>query len=296
MIRALEELTRLAGHRDVPILIEGETGTGKTMIARHLHAISPRASGPFQHVLVAALEDALASSDLFGHVTGAFTGAHAPRLGGFLSAQHGTLFLDEIGKASFAVQRKLLHAIEHCEITPVGSDRAVRVDARVIAASNVPLADAVKAENFLNDLYERLKVCRVRLPALRERRADIPLLVERCVAVHTTATGAECRPPAISDALMRALCDADWPGNMRELNATIGRLLIDAGSAPELTVAHCRDSLGWPDDRNAERGPLTRARAMQALADADKNVSRAARNLGASRTTMYRALERQDPD
>jgi len=292
MIRALEALTRLAAHRDVPILIEGETGTGKTILARHLHALSPRASGPFQSVPVAALEDTLASSELFGHVAGAFTDARVSRAGGFLSAQHGTVFLDEIGKASPAVQRKLLHAIEHCEITPVGSDRAVRVDARVIAASNVPLANAVAAGTFLQDLYERFKVFRVWVPALRERRADISLLVKRCVVQHATEMGAGYHAPAISNALMSAFHDADWPGNLRELNGSIRRLLIDAGGAPELTIAHCRDSLGWPDDLDADAGPLTRERAMQALADADDNVALAARNLGVNRTTVYRALGR----
>ncbi len=206
MVRALDELGRLASDRDVPVLIEGESGTGKTLLARYVHALSPRSEGPFQHVLVAALDDALASSELFGHVVGAFTDARRDRPGYFALANRGTLFLDEIGKASLSVQRKLLHAIEHGEIHPIGSDVTLRIDTRVVAASNVPIADLVTGGEFLPDLYARIESFRVRLPPLRERRADIELLVNSCVVEHAHALGLT-NVPSVDDTLMHALRD-----------------------------------------------------------------------------------------
>ncbi len=292
MTRALEELENLARNPDVPILIEGETGTGKTMVARHIHSISPRGAGPFQEVSLAALEDALANSDLFGHVVGGFTGAVRDRAGYFASAQHGTIFLDEISKASRGVQQKLLAAVEQREIRPVGSDRVVRVDTRIIAASNMPLADAVRDAGFLQDLYARLKMFRVSLPPLRERRADIPLLVERFVAAHATGR----HPPTISDALMHALCTAEWPGNLRELSGTLQRLLLDAGNATTITFDHCCDALHWLADLGGLGGPLTPERVAQVLAESENNVTHAAHKLGVSRATLHRFLKRRSRD
>lgn len=292
MTNALADLESLARHADVPILIEGETGTGKTIVARHLHAVSQRAGGPFEQVTLAALDDQLANSDLFGHVPGAFTGAVGTRKGLFASAQHGTIFLDEIGKASTIVQQKLLTAIEQHEIRPVGSDRTVSVDARVIAASNVPLATAVAANTFLPDLYARMETFRVALPPLRERRADIPLLIERLLEKHAQAAGREA--PGIRDDLMRALLNADWPGNVRQLSATLQRLLISANGAAELTIEHCRGTLSWISEESALRGPLTAEQVQKALIDAHGNMSLAARRLGKSRSASYRALDRSN--
>ncbi|MGH7653510.1 MAG: sigma 54-interacting transcriptional regulator [Gemmatimonadaceae bacterium] len=291
---ALAELERLARNPTVPILIEGETGTGKTMVARHLHEISPRAAGPFAHVMLAGLDDSLANSDLFGHVPGAFTGALGLRKGIFASAQHGTIFFDEIGKASRAVQQKLLTAIEQREIRPVGSDCIMHVDTRVIAASNVPLADAVAAGEFLPDLYARIRTFRVTIPPLRKRRADIPLLVERFVAEHIREDGA-ADVPTVSAELMHAFVTADWPHNVRELSATIQWLLIAADGAAELTLDHCRGPLSWLV-AGEEPGPLTAEQAERALAEANGNVSQAARILGKDRSTLYRALHRPTGD
>ena len=296
MLRALEQLGRLARDPEVPILLEGESGTGKTLIARHLHALSPRARGPFHQVLLAAVDDQLAGSELFGHVAGAFTDAHRNRSGCFVSAHQGTLFLDEVGKASRPVQQKLLHAIEHGEIHPLGSDRAVRVDVRVVAASNIPIADIVASAAFLPDLYARLETFRVRLPALRERRADIPLLVERCLAAHTRTLGADGWRPTIDGELMRALELAPWPHNVRQLSATIRRLMLDADGAPRITMEHCTETLAWLRGPRIAASTLSAARAERATVECENNKSLAARTLGVNRSTLYRALGRHSGD
>lgn len=296
MLRALEQLERLARDPEVPILLEGESGTGKTLLARHLHALSPRARGPFQPVVLASMDDSLAGSELFGHVAGAFTDARQKRAGAFVSAHQGTLFLDEVGKASLSVQRKLLHVIEHGEIRPLGSDRTVHVDVRIITASNIPIDDLVASAAFLPDLYARLETFRVRLPPLRERRADIPLLVERCLVEHTRALGADGWRPTIDDELMRALQLASWPNNVRQLSATIRRLMVDSDGASRITFAHCTGALAWLARARTEKGTLRAASAKRAIADCGNNKSLAARTLGVNRATLYRALDRQPAD
>jgi DNA-binding NtrC family response regulator len=234
------------------LLIEGESGTGKTYFARELHLASERAAGPFEYVVLSALDDSLASSELFGHVEGAFTDARRSRAGRFATARGGTLFLDEIGKASAAVQQKLLHAVEYGEIRPVGADRDVRVDVRIIAASNVPLEQLVLGERFLPDLHARLNAFRVRLPPLRERRADIPAFVEQFVVAHALALGYP-RTPSIHPDLMAALQRAPWPNNVRQLDSTLLRLLVDVDGAGELRLEHCVDDLSY---LRADRGGL----------------------------------------
>jgi DNA-binding NtrC family response regulator len=173
-LAVLRDIESLAPYEHTTVLVEGESGTGKSYVARLLHQKSPRARAVFHQVILSALDDNLAASDLFGHLSGSYTDARANRPGHFVTANRGTLFLDEIGKASSAVQRKLLHAIEQREIWPVGADRAVRLDVRLVAASNIPLATLVERGTFLGDLAARLAHFRVRLPALRERREDIP--------------------------------------------------------------------------------------------------------------------------
>lgn len=300
-LRALEQIERFARDRHAPVLIEGETGTGKTVIARHLHQHSPRGSSSFQYVVLSALDDALANSELFGHVPGAFTDARSSRAGHFASAHGGTLFLDEIGKASLAVQRKLLHAIEYGEIRPLGADRDMRVDVRIVAATNVPLADAVARDGFLPDLYARLGMFRVRLPALRERRADIPVLAEYYLAQNAPSCGYDAELPRIDAGLMDALVRADWPYNLRQLHATMHRLVLEAEGDSVITLAHCRDDLGYLRDSAATpSATLTLEEMESAIARAGNNVSRAAKSLGIDRTTLYRKLnmlrgERRSP-
>ena len=276
------------------MLLEGESGTGKTMVARYLHSLSPRSSGPYQQIVLAELDDALANSELFGHVKGAFTDAHDSRQGSFVSAHGGTIFFDEIGKASRAVQRKLLHAIEHGEIRPIGSDRTVRVDVRVIAASNVPVAELVERLEFLPDLYARLEGCRVYLPPLRERRADIPPLVERYLADQARAIRSDWHAPTIEASLMEALRSAPWPNNMRQLDVTIRRLVIEADGADEICFDHCRGSLAWLADHRGSGVDLSDRSIERAMAEAGNNKSLAARILRVHRTTLHRALRRKD--
>ena len=243
---AYREAMRLAEmfarDRTATVLIEGEAGTGKTLLARRLHDMSPRRDAPYRDCDLSALDDTLASDDLFGHVPGAFTGARHTRDGLFVSARGGTVFLDEIGKASLHVQQKLLRAIEYHQITPLGADRPITVDVKIIAATNVALHQLVAKERFLPDLYARLKFFRIKLPPLRERAPDLPLLVDECVGRHARDCGYSSTP-TIDPELMSALKRAKWPDNLRELDGTIHRLLLEAAGEPVLTTRLCTRSL-----------------------------------------------------
>lgn len=284
---ALATLERFARHDCVHVLLAGESGTGKTILAQRLHDLSPRAGRVFHRVALSAVADSLAASDLFGHLQGAFTDARARRAGHFASAHGGTLFLDEIAKASLVVQHNLLDAVERQEIAPVGADRSVRVDVRIVAATNVCLRSLVEEGKFLPDLLARLDGFVVRVPPLRERRADIALLVKHFVELHAPTLGYP-RAPAIDPELMAALTAADWPGNVRELDVAVRRLLIEGEGAPTITLRECVDFLGHL--RPSRKGRIT---AEQIALEVEKqgNVAAAARKLGMSRTTVYRYLE-----
>jgi DNA-binding NtrC family response regulator len=289
---ALRRIEQFAAFEHVTVLIEGESGTGKSFAARYLHQRSPRARGPFQQTLLSTLDDNLAASDLFGHLSGSYTDARQSRPGHFVSANKGTLFLDEIGKATPAIQGKLLHAVENREIWPVGADRAVRLDVRIVAATNIPLESLVERGVFLDDLAARLTSFRVRLPALRERREDIPDLVRQFVQLRATSCGHPGRVPRVSAELMKALTRAEWPYNLRQLDAAVQRLLIEGGGEEELGVAHGSDVLdecgiSSPGVAHAVTPAIVRAR-MAELGSATAT----ARSLGISRWTVYRYLER----
>jgi DNA-binding NtrC family response regulator len=244
-------------------------------------------------VVLSTLDDNLAASDLFGHVSGAYTDARHSRPGHFVSAAGGTLFLDEIGKASLAVQRKLLHAVERAEIWPVGSDRVVRVDVRIVVATNIPLAELAAEGKFLPDLLPRLAGFEVRIPSLRERAEDIPLLAEQLVAQHAGRLGYAEDLPVIDAALMRVLQRAAWPSNLRQLDATMRRLLIEAEGAPVLTLAHLGDSVLALGSAEMD-GELTLERVRQAM-DLTGSATAAGRLLGVTRQTVYRYLARERP-
>ncbi len=292
-LRCLAQVRRFARDPDAPILIEGESGTGKTQLARLVHDASPRRASPYHDVVLSTLDDSLAGSELFGHVRGAFTDAREARAGHFVSANGGTLFLDEIGKTSPAVQQKLLHAIEYREVRPVGSDRRVRVDVRVVAATNVSLEALVADGRFLPDLHARLSAFRVLLPPLRHRRADIPALVAQYAAERAPRCG-YAAPPVIDTDLLRALQQAPWPNNLRQLSATVHRILIDAEGALVLTLDHCIDDLAYlrGGDASRARAPLTRETVDAALVRANGSISAAARLLGVDRTTVHRFRRR----
>jgi DNA-binding NtrC family response regulator len=287
---ALAQLKRWARQSDVTILLEGESGTGKSHLARQVHAHSPRAGRAYQEVRLAALDDNLAGSDLFGHVAGAFTDAKQHRAGAFVTANGGTLFLDEIGKASPAVQRKLLHVVEDGTLSQYGSDRSMRVDVRIVAATNIPLAELVRAGSFLPDLAPRLGLFRLRLLPLRERREDIAALATEIVARRAPKCGYRS-VPAIGPDLMRALERAEWPMNVRELDATLHRILVDADGAPTLALEHCTGDLEYlrPLGRNS-RG-VTRSETLAAIEATSDNKSAAGKMLGVSRSTVYRRLQ-----
>ena len=277
-----------------PVLITGESGTGKELIARAIHRHSRRASRPFVAVNCGALVETLLESELFGHVRGSFTGAVTDHKGVFEQAHGGSVFLDEIGDTTPALQVKLLRVLQEAEVRPVGSTRTVRVDARVIAATNVDLDRAVAEHRFRQDLYYRLSVIVIHLPPLRERRGDIPLLIDQFLRASSIRSG---RTVAISPAAVNALVNYDWPGNVRELENTIERLVvfsrgeIDVGDLPAAVVAAptLREQLfdGLPTLDELERRYL-----VHVLQEVGGNRSRAAETLGIDRRTLYRMADR----
>jgi anaerobic nitric oxide reductase transcription regulator len=225
-IRALLRDVAMVANSDLTTLITGETGAGKELVARRVHAGSRRAAEPLIHVNCAALPESIAESELFGHVAGAFTGAVRDRSGKFEVANGGTLFLDEIGELPLTLQPKLLRALQEGEVQRVGSDRVHRVDVRVIAATNRDLRAEVAAGRFRADLFHRVTAFPVRVPALRERRADIPLLATHFADAARRRLGKG--PIRFSASALAQLTAADWPGNVRELENVVGRAALRA--------------------------------------------------------------------
>jgi DNA-binding NtrC family response regulator len=279
-----------------PVLVVGESGTGKELVARAVHDNSARAKRPFVAVNCAAIPETLLESELFGHARGAFTGAVADRKGLFEQAHGGTVLLDEIGDTSLALQVRLLRVLEESEVRPVGSTRAVHVDSRVIAATNADLEQAVSAGRFRQDLFYRLSVIVIHLPPLRERKADIPLLIESFLREACRRAG---RRVAISDAALNALTAYEWPGNVRELENTIERLVvlgrastIETADLPTAVTAdpapvHERLFSDLPSLEELERRYL-----LHVLSSVGGNRTRAAEVLGVDRRTLYRMAER----
>ena len=224
-MRDVSDLVRRVADSAVPVLLLGETGTGKGLIARAIHAESPRAREPFVAVNCAAIPEALLESELFGHVKGAFTGATSDRVGLFAQAQHGTLFLDEIAELSAPLQAKLLHVLETGLVRPVGSNHERQVDARVIAATHRDLRRRVAEGSFREDLLYRLDVVSIEIPPLRARRADLPHLIEHFMP-RALSRSARSAPLHFSRAAMEALSGYSWPGNVRELEYLIERLVL----------------------------------------------------------------------
>ena len=279
-----------------PVLVIGESGTGKELVARAIHDHGRRASKPFVGVNCGAITETLLESELFGHARGAFTGAVADAKGLFEQATGGTLLLDEIGETSPALQVKLLRALEEGEVRPVGATRPVKIDVRVVAATNVDLARAVEAGRFRQDLYYRLSVVVIRLPPLRDRRPDIPLLIE---AFLTNACARARRDRRLSTAAADVLRNHAWPGNVRELENTIERLVlfspgtvIDVEDLPPGVaggVASLEEQLfaGLPPLEEVERRYL-----LHVLTAMDGNRTKAAEVLGIDRRTLYRMADR----
>jgi two-component system response regulator AtoC len=224
---AMQEVYKTIGkvaRSDATVLITGETGTGKELVASILHRYSGYARGPLIKVNCAALPETLLESELFGHEKGAFTGALAQRKGRFEMANKGTIFLDEVGEMTLATQKKLLRVLQEREFERVGGSVTVKVDTRVISATNKTLTDEIEAGNFREDLYYRLNVISLHLPPLRERKEDIPLLTEHFLHKHRFAAGSE--PARVSQGALQALMEHSWPGNVRELENVIERAVI----------------------------------------------------------------------
>ncbi len=283
---------------DVPILIEGESGTGKDLLARAAHAMSSRAAGPYVPLNMSAIPENLAEAELFGHEKGAFTGADQARPGFFAEAEGGTLFLDEIGLLPPALQPKLLRVLQDGEYVPVGSRKPRRANVRVVAATNEDLQKSVKAGRFREDLWFRLRVVPVRLPPLRDRREDVPLLVAHFVRKHALRLS---RPPLQPDAAaMKALLDHPWPGNIRELEHAIERgLLLARGEAITLADLPPELSPQPQDGGGGDEGRYRRARdgwerkfLEDLLREAGGSVGKAAELAGLHRSTLYEKLTR----
>jgi DNA-binding NtrC family response regulator len=223
-MRKVYRLTRLVAPTRASVLIVGETGTGKELIARAIHRLSPRAEGPYVRVNCGALAESLLESELFGHVKGAFTGAIENKTGRFEAAHGGTIFLDEISTISLKLQSKLLRVLQEHEFERVGESRTIRVDPRVVAATNQFLEDEIDAGRFRDDLYYRLNVVPIYLPPLRERREDISALARFFLEKYSEENRRD--PPAITPEAFKALHAHDWPGNVRELENTIERAVV----------------------------------------------------------------------
>ena len=227
-ISAIKDIIEKVAPTDARVLITGSNGTGKELVAHWVHEKSPRSKGPFIEVNCAAIPSELIESELFGHVKGAFTSAVKDRSGKFEAANKGTIFLDEIGDMSLSAQAKVLRALQESKISRVGTDKDIKVDVRVVAATNKDLKKEISEGKFREDLYHRLAVILIKVPALNERRADIPLLIEHFVKKITSEQG--IAPKVFSAGAIKLLQGYDWTGNIRELRNVVERLIILGGS------------------------------------------------------------------
>lgn len=300
-IRAVLEVIERVAPTDATVLVTGETGTGKELVARGIHEQSNRASGPFVAVNCAALSEGLLESELFGHKKGAFTGAVRDRTGLFEAASGGTILLDEIGDVSPGVQHRLLRVLQERELTPVGSVKPVSVDVRVVAATNKDLRAEMEAGRFRDDLYYRLNVVRIELPPLRARREDIPLIAELFYERVGRRGHGGCSPLA-----MRLLQAYRWPGNVRELLAALESAHIKAGDR-RIEAQHLPPEIRGPDGAGGGTGAGERYRRerpaedersaiVAALAETGGARTAAAERLGMSRTTLWRKMKEHGLD
>ncbi|MGQ0538743.1 MAG: sigma-54-dependent transcriptional regulator [Gemmatimonadaceae bacterium] len=301
-IRALlDQIEKVAG-TSARVLISGENGTGKELVARAIHRMSPRAQKPFVEVNCAAIPSELIESELFGHMKGSFTGAVSDRAGKFEQAHTGTLFLDEVGDMSLAAQAKVLRVLQDGEVTRIGGSKSSKVDVRVLAATNKRLEDEIAAGRFREDLFYRLNVVPVNVPPLRERRDDIPLLAQYFLQQLAQRDGTHAR--SIDDSALKALVAMEWPGNVRELRNTMERLLILSTGARITTADVHRLSGGRPSE-GVGFGALLECKTFEEfkhaaertfllakLREFDWNVSETARLLDMPRSNLYKKIEK----
>jgi two-component system nitrogen regulation response regulator NtrX len=301
-IRALIEKIEKVAPTPARVLITGENGTGKELVARAVHRLSARASGPFIEVNCAAIPSELIESELFGHMKGSFTGAIADRAGKFEQANGGTLFLDEVGDMSPSAQAKVLRVLEDGVVTRIGGAKPISVDVRVIAATNKNLESEIGEGHFREDLYYRLNVVPVAVPPLRDRREDIPLLVQHFVSVLSAHDG--MAPKTVTPDAVARLVAFDWPGNVRELRNTVERILILA-PGPRIGAADVDRLLGQRAGDATSIGSLVECRTFEEfkesaerafllakLRETDWNVSETARLLDMPRSNLYKKIER----
>jgi two-component system response regulator AtoC len=286
------------------VLITGESGTGKELIAKAIHYHSPRAHHPLVTINCAAIPDTLLESELFGHERGAFTDAYAKKLGQFELADQGTLFLDEIGEMNPATQAKILRVLEQGEFTRIGAAQSVRVDVRVIAATNRDLHQGMREGTFRSDLYYRLNVVSVQLPPLRERRADIPLLIRHFLRAKSTTLGIAEKP--FSNDALDLLMQYSWPGNVRELENVVERALV-LSQGPTLIpddlpqYLETGNGFGHPMQQSVLRGETRLSEAVDlfeqqlirnALEQVENNQTRAAEILGTTRRILKYKMDK----
>jgi len=299
-IRQLREQIAMAAPTNGRVLIYGENGTGKELVARGIHMQSRRRSGQFVEVNCAAIPEELIESELFGHVRGAFTGAVADRRGKFEVADGGTIFLDEIGDMSLKTQAKVLRVLQEQTMEPVGGTNRIRVDARVVAATNKDLQAEIKAGQFREDLYFRLNVIPIFVPPLRERQEDIPLLADHFMAEFAQEYGRRLK--RLDSGAIRTLQRYAWPGNVRELRNVIERLMImvpgdaittsdlsflDVPLMPAATPAGTSEKMTLHDARDQFERDLI----LKTLAEQQGNMSRTAEVLGVERSNLYRKMK-----
>jgi transcriptional regulator with PAS, ATPase and Fis domain len=296
-IQKIFDVVPVVAKSDATVLIEGSTGTGKDLLAKVIHNASKRAKKPLVKVNCAALPDNLLESELFGYVKGAFTGADKDKPGRFQEADGGTLFLDEIGDLPLSLQAKLLRVLEDKEFYPLGSRKVTRVDVRIIAATNQGLEGMVGDKRFREDLFYRLNVIRLELPPLRERSADIPLLIDHILRRLGSARKAQAT--RISEEAMEVLLNYDYPGNVRELENILEHALIIC-QEEVIDLKHLpmflRKALPSPEleeEASAPEGtPSEKARILEALKRHHGQRNEAARELRMDRTTLWRKMKR----
>lgn len=294
-MRALRKQIEIVAPTDGRVLISGESGTGKELVARAIHSQSKRKASPFVEINSAAIPEELVESELFGHAKGAFSGATKAKKGKFEIADNATLFLDEIGDMSPSVQAKMLRVLEEQRFEPVGSNTPVSVDVRVISATNKPLESLIDNGNFRPDLFYRLNVIPFQVPPLRERREDVPLLVEHFNRRFSADYGK--REKEFTGDAIRQLSEYDWPGNVRELKNTIERIVIMSSKkqidAADLPAAETSDtpaiSFRFPTFKDATDA-YQREFIQHKLAEFDGNVAKAAENMGVDRSHLYRRM------
>jgi DNA-binding NtrC family response regulator len=289
------EWIRTAAKSDISVLVLGPTGSGKELVARMIHDLSRRSVAKFQAVNCAALPDTLFESEIFGYEKGAFTGAHDRKPGRLELANEGTLFLDEIGDTSLIAQAKLLRVLEERRFERLGGNKSISVDFRLISATNRPLDQFVRDGRFREDLYYRVNAFAIRLPSLRERQVDIPVLAQRFLARYCAAQGLPLESKVFSREALDLLIHYHWPGNIRELESTVSRAALSAPGrairAQDVEFLHANTVAMAPSgDRLPSLAEAERAHIVRVLEATDWNKKEAARVLDISRGTLYRKI------